>query len=103
MEAILSVGREELEGQEMFWESWIRLLTDMPGDTAGRYLEEAVLFQCTEEEMIEAAHKASLLHPGLYLTVVEKLTENSADVNSQKPHAGCSNETVRSAGRQLCT
>lgn len=78
VEAILSVGREELEGQDMFWESWIRLLTDKPGDTAGGYLEEAVLFQCTEEEMIEAAHKAASLHPGLYLAVVEKLAENDA-------------------------
>ena len=78
VEAILSVGREELEGQDMFWESWIRLLTDKPGDTAGGYLEEAVLFQCTEEEMIEAAHKAAPLHPGLYLAVVEKLAENDA-------------------------
>ena len=76
VEAILSVGREELEGQEMFWESWIRLLTDKPGDTAGRYLKEAVLFQCTKGEMIEAAHKAASLHPGLYLAVVEKLAEN---------------------------
>lgn len=78
VEAILSVGREEPEGQEMFWESWIRLLTDKPGDTAGRYLKEAVLFQCTEKEMIEAAHKAASLHPGLYLAVVEKLAENDA-------------------------
>ncbi len=78
LEAMLSVGREELEGQETFWRSWIRLLADKPGDTAGRYLEEAVLFQCTREEMIEAAHKAASLHPGLYLAVVEKLAENDA-------------------------
>ncbi len=78
LENILRVGREELEGQEMFWKSWIRLLTDRPGDTAGKYLEEAVLFQCTEKEMIETAHKAVSLHPGLYLAVVEKLAGNDA-------------------------
>ncbi len=78
LEDILRVGREELQGQEMFWKSWIRLLTDKPGDTAGSYLEEAVLFQCTREEMIEAAHKAVFVHPGLYLAVVEKLAESDA-------------------------
>ena len=78
LEDVLSVGREELEGQEMFWRSWIRLLTDKPGDTAGKYLEEAVLLQCTEEEMIEAAHKAAPIHPGLYLAVVKKLAGNNA-------------------------
>ena len=39
LEAMLSVGREELEGLDMFWKSWIRLLTDKPGDTAGEYLK----------------------------------------------------------------
>lgn len=92
LEAILSVGREELEGQEMFWKSWIRLLSDKPGDTAGRYLEEAVLFQCTEEEMIETAHKAASLHPGLYLAVIEKLAENDA---------ACALDTGRTALKEV--
>ena len=92
LEAMLSVGREELEGQEMFWKSWIRLLTDKPGDTAGGYLEEAVLFQCTEEEMIEAAHKAASLHPGLYLAVVERLAENDA---------ACALDTGRTALKEV--
>ncbi len=78
LEAILSVGREELKEQELFWKSWIQLLTDQSGDTAGTYLKEAVLFQCTEEEMIEAAHKAAALHPGLYLSVIKKLAEHDA-------------------------
>ena len=64
----------------MFWDSWIRLLTDKPGDTAGKYLEEAVLYQCTREEMIETAHKAVFLHPGLYLAVIEKLAENDSSI-----------------------
>ncbi len=92
VEAILSVGQEELEGQEMFWKSWIQLLTDKPGDTVGKYLEEAVLFHCTEEEMIEAAHKAVSLHPGLYLAVVKKLVENDG---------ACALDTGRTALREI--
>ncbi len=92
LEDVLRVGREELEGQEMFWRSWIRLLTDKPGDTAGKYLEEAVLFQCTEKEMIEAAHKAAPIHPGLYLAVVKKLAGNNA---------ACALDTGRTALKEI--
>ena len=92
LEAVLSVGREELEGQEMFWKSWIRLLTDKSGDTAGKYLEEAVLFQCADAEMIEAAHKAVSLHPGLYLAVVKKLAESNA---------ACALDTGRTALKEI--
>lgn len=78
LEDMLSIGMEEPEGLADFWKSWIALLLEKDGDTAGRYLEEAVLYQCTEEEMAETARKAGVRHPALYLGVIKRLSESSA-------------------------
>lgn len=73
LEEMPHVGPEELDGLPAFWASWIELLLQRTGDEEERYLEETVLHQCTEEEMVETAHRASASHPALYLAVIRRL------------------------------
>lgn len=75
LEKVLSLGGEELEELPQFWDAWIDLLNNEEGDTAGRLLREAVLYQKNETEMIEASRKAAQKHPSLYLAVLEYLED----------------------------
>ncbi len=82
LEEILSMGKEELPDSSRFVEQWIRLLTDKPGDAAGQFLRDAVLYQKSGDEMMEAARKGAKCHPSLLLGVLECFEEKQ-DTNRQ--------------------
>lgn len=82
LEDILSVGREELPDSSLFVEQWIEFLTDKPGDVAGQFLRDAVLYQKTGDEMMEAARRGARCHPSLLLAVLEYF-EQKQDIRRQ--------------------
>lgn len=75
IEDILSMGREELSDSSDFMEGWIAFLMKNPGDTAGKFLCEAVLYQKSGDEIIETAIKAVKCHPSLLLAAMEHFEE----------------------------
>ncbi|MCD7966251.1 MAG: hypothetical protein LUG90_10865 [Clostridiaceae bacterium] len=75
LENMLSLGKEELENLPLFWEAWIGLLTEMPGDTAQRLLEEAVIYQHGEDGLLAVARLACENHPSLYLRTLKALEQ----------------------------
>ncbi|MGN0484735.1 MAG: hypothetical protein ACI4HI_14395, partial [Lachnospiraceae bacterium] len=66
------VGREELKGTEQFWKDWIALLQTKNGETAGRLLQEAVLYYEGIEGLVNMADKNCNLHPSLYLSAMKE-------------------------------
>ena len=75
LEEILSMGKTELPGSSRFVEEWIGFLTDKPGDVAGQFLRDAVLYQKSGDEMMEAARKGAKCHPSLLAAVLEYFEE----------------------------
>lgn len=72
LEEMFHVGREELEDTEQFWNDWINLLKEKKGDTEARLLKEAVLYSEGIEGLYEIAKENALVHPSLYLAVMEQ-------------------------------
>lgn len=75
IEDVLAMGKEELADSAEFMETWIGFLAKKPGDTAGRFLCEAVLYQKSGDEIMEAARKAAGCHPSLLLAAMERFEE----------------------------
>ena len=75
LENMLSLGKEELKDLPQFWEAWIALLSETPGDTAQRLLEEAVIYQHGEDGLLAAARLACENHPSLYLRTLQALEQ----------------------------
>jgi len=73
VEDMLSLGREELQDQSAFWDSWIQLLSAQAGDIPARLLREAVSYQHGEKGMLEFARLSYRTHPSLYLEALDGL------------------------------
>ena len=82
IEDVLSMGREELPDSSGFMEGWIAFLTEHPGEVAGKFLCEAVLYQKSGDEIMEAARKAARCHPSLLLAAMEHFEERK-DIQRQ--------------------
>lgn len=72
MEEMFWVGRESLEDTEQFWTDWIALLQEENGTTEVKLLKEAVLHCEGVEGLYQMAEKNTLVHPSLYLAVMEE-------------------------------
>ncbi|MDR2834314.1 MAG: hypothetical protein LBV67_11420 [Streptococcaceae bacterium] len=62
-----------LDGEEQFWQDWIEFLEYEAGDVAAQLLKEAILYKFGIERLILEAERHFLLHPSLFLVVLEEL------------------------------
>lgn len=83
LEDMLCVGREELQEQSEFWDSWIGLLCERDGDTEMRLLKEAVCCQRGGQGLWEIARISCKKHPALYLEALA-WSEKEHDLERQQ-------------------
>jgi len=70
IEDILSVGREDLDGLDLFFQAWIDFLMLQKGEVAARLLREGALYFRGTQGLVEAARLCYGLHPSLYMAAV---------------------------------
>ncbi len=76
IEEMFHAGRENLTGTEQFWKDWIALLKTKSDDTAGRLLQEAVLYSEGIDGLLKMADENSEMHPSLYLAAMKEYDKN---------------------------
>lgn len=76
IEDIFSIGVEELEDTDIFWQSWIDLLMKQNGQVAARLLKEAILYHRGTAGMLEMARIGYKEHPSLFLVAILECEKN---------------------------
>lgn len=83
IEDIFSVGREELRGIDLFFQSWIDYLMQQSGEVAARLLREGALYFKGTLGLVEAARRSYKLHPSAYMAAVQEY-EKAHDYENMK-------------------
>lgn len=72
IEDMLTIGREELQGLNEFWENWIYLLEGKEGDLESRLLREAIFYYKGMDGIEEVAARNYNSHPSLSVMVLRE-------------------------------
>lgn len=84
IEDMFFTGRENLDGEEKFWNDWIVLLQMKSGEVESRLLKEAVYNRDGIEGLVKIADQNANIHPSLYLMAMDEYAKKHDYLQMEK-------------------